>query len=143
MALTSAACPSVLFVLPPQPETVDPTTISEADVFNLHSRPAATKKIYLNFKGAILKNTAWNSGSDITVPPYSADTNTAAFSATELSNMYAIWRGVSEDYAFADVDVTTQVRAPGQQEQTSLQLAGVVGKGCLDRAARQPQQAPT
>lgn len=32
----------------------------------------------------------------------------AGFSAGELANILAIWRGVSEDYAPFDVDVTTE-----------------------------------
>jgi hypothetical protein len=40
--------------------------------------------------------------------PTPQDNNPAAFSAGELSSILAIWRGVSEDYAPFDIDVTTE-----------------------------------
>ena len=42
-------------------------------------------------------------------PPYDIDGNTAAFSTQELSQIVQIWRGVAEDYAPFNVDVTTEV----------------------------------
>jgi hypothetical protein len=63
----------------------------------------------LDFRGATLSGTAWNDASrpTIVVPPYSTDADTASFTTTELSNIVAIWRGVSEDYSMFNVDVTT------------------------------------
>lgn len=85
--------------------------ISEALV--LHSKPGASKVIYLDFDGHTTTGTIWNtnfaSGADIVTPPYSTDaTVTTAFSTTELQNIVSIWQRVAEDFAPFDVDVTTE-----------------------------------
>ena len=84
-----------------------------SETFFLHSKPGATKVIYLDFDGNTTSGTYWNSdftgGANIVTPPYSTDaTVTTIFSATELSNIQDIWQRVAEDYAPFDVDVTTQ-----------------------------------
>lgn len=79
--------------------------------FFLHSKPGASKVILLDFDGNTTSGTIWNTnftgGASIVTPPYSTDT-TAAFSATELNNIQAIWQRVAEDFAPFDVDVTTE-----------------------------------
>jgi hypothetical protein len=42
------------------------------------------------------------------LPLCAQDSNPAAFSPRELLDIFAIWRGVSEDFAAFDVDVTTE-----------------------------------
>ena len=84
-----------------------------SETFFLHSKPGASRVIYLDFDGHTTSGTYWNSefaaGANIVTPPYSTDsTVTTAFSATELANIQDIWRRVAEDYAPFDVDVTTQ-----------------------------------
>ncbi|WP_087141951.1 zinc-dependent metalloprotease family protein [Crenothrix polyspora] len=91
------------FVHAPQP-------ISAADAFALHSKPGATKVVYLDFNGHVISGTAWN---DATHPSYKAkpyDTDNAldTFSSTELSAIHEIWHRIAEDYAAFNVDVTTQ-----------------------------------
>ena len=77
--------------------------------FLLHSRPGSKRTIYLNFKGATLTGTAWNSaGTSIIAPPYDIDGVPGTFSSTELERIQYIWQRVSEDYAPFDVDVTTE-----------------------------------
>lgn len=80
--------------------------------FTLHSRPGATKVIYLDFNGHITSGTYWNSsfngGGDIVTPPYDIDGDTSSLSATEMERIQYIWQRVAEDYAPFDVDVTTQ-----------------------------------
>lgn len=88
-------------------------TPTAADAFTLHSRPGATKVIYLDFDGHVTSGTSWNSnftgGVNIVTPPYSNDsTVTTTFSTTELNNIVSIWQRVAEDFAPFDVDVTTQ-----------------------------------
>ena len=73
-----------------------------------HSRPSATRKIFLDFDGHVTSGAKWASGATITTPAYDADGNPASFSATEKAYMYAIWRAVAEDFAAFDVDVTTE-----------------------------------
>ena len=88
-----------------------PTT----QTFILHSRPGATRKIYLDFTGHTTTGTQWNnpppSGlgkTTFTTPPFSLDANTAAFSAAEHAAIQYVWRSIAEDFAQFDVDVTTE-----------------------------------
>lgn len=83
-----------------------------AQTFLLHSRPGASRVIYLDFDGHTTTGTSWNSnfngGASIVTPPYDIDGNPAAFSATEHERIQYIWQRVVEDYAAFDVDVTTE-----------------------------------
>ena len=103
--------------LPPQaptaPEATDPLspTLEPLDqTFKLHSRTGAKRTIYLNFVGATLTGTAWNSSSQptITALPFDLDGVPYTFSTTELQRIQYIWKRVAEDYAAFDVDVTTE-----------------------------------
>ncbi len=77
--------------------------------FLLHSRPSASRTIYLNFRGATLTNTAWNSnGNTIVAPPFDLDGVPGTFSTTELQRIQYIWQRVAEDFAPFDVNVTTE-----------------------------------
>jgi PKD repeat protein len=76
--------------------------------FRLHSKPGATRVIYLDFDGHTTSGTNWKAGATLVTPPYDTDGNTASFTATELANIQDIWRRVAEDYAGFDVNVTTQ-----------------------------------
>ena len=77
--------------------------------FALHSRPGAKRTIYLNFRGAVLSGTAWNSnGNTITALPFDTDGVPYAFSQAELERIQYIWQRVAEDYAPFDVNVTTE-----------------------------------
>lgn len=87
--------------------------LTAAETFSLHSKPGASKVIYLDFDGHTTTGTSWNSsftsGASITTPPYSDDSTISTnFSSTELANIHSIWQRVAEDYAPFDVDVTTQ-----------------------------------
>ncbi|MGL4206966.1 MAG: Ig-like domain-containing protein [Aeromonadaceae bacterium] len=100
----------------PQYSDVQPGTaqtlagITPENTFLLHSRPTASKVIYLDFNGHLISNTAWNQGraNPLTARPYSLDTDDSTFSSSELTSIAAIWRRIAEDYAPFDVDVTTQ-----------------------------------
>lgn len=91
-------------IIPNNPTVAD---IPDEYTFFLHSRPTATSKVYLNFKGATITTPYWNSGNTLVLDPYTIDTD-PAFSITEQDNIQAIWRSVSEDYAPFNVDVTTE-----------------------------------
>jgi PKD repeat protein len=87
--------------------------LTSTEIFALHSKPGASKVIYLDFDGHTTTGTSWNSaftaGANIVTPPYSNDTTVStAFSQAELDNIHSIWQRVAEDYAPFDVDVTTQ-----------------------------------
>ncbi|WIA29692.1 hypothetical protein OEZ86_012174 [Tetradesmus obliquus] len=80
-----------------------------AQAFNLSSRSASAKKIWLDFDGCILTGTSWNNDNYpvITIPPYDKDGINTTFNSEERSDIVAMWRAVAEDYAPFDVDVTT------------------------------------
>lgn len=94
------------------PPNVASTSIPDSQTFFLHSRPGATRVIYLDCDGHTTSGTSWNSsytgGADIITPPYDTDGVPTSFSTTELSNIREIWQRVSEDYTLFDVDVTTE-----------------------------------
>jgi len=103
--------------LPPQgttaPSATDPLSpmLEPLDqTFKLHSRTGAKRTIYLNFVGATLTGTAWNSGSQTTITalPFDLDGVPYSFSTTELERIQYIWKRVAEDYSAFDVDVTTE-----------------------------------
>jgi hypothetical protein len=79
------------------------------DSFLLHSRPTATRKVYLDFDGHQVSGTAWNDDSHpvIDVAAYTKD-GSAAFSDAELDVVQEVWARVAEDYAPFNVDVTTE-----------------------------------
>lgn len=82
-----------------------------SQTFILHSRPTATRKIYLDFTGHTTTGTSWNTAfakTTFTTPPFSLDANTAAFSAAEHAAIQYVWRSIAEDFAQFDVDVTTE-----------------------------------
>jgi len=88
--------------------------------FLLHSKPGANKTIVLNFKGAAVTGTVWNSTSSIiNAPAFDIDGNAAAFSTTELERIQYIWQRVAEDYAPFDVDVTTELVAQDKITRSS------------------------
>jgi PKD repeat protein len=78
--------------------------------FLLHSRAGAKRTIYLNFRGATLTGTAWNTSSQpsITALPFDLDGVPYSLSTAELERIQYIWQRVAEDYAPFDVDVTTE-----------------------------------
>ena len=77
--------------------------------FKLHSRPGANLTVYLDFVGATLTNTAWNSsGNTIKAAPFDIDGSPSTFSTDEQQRIQYIWQRVAEDYAPFDVDVTTE-----------------------------------
>lgn len=77
--------------------------------FALHSRPGAKRTVYLNFKGALLSNTAWNGATPtITALPFDIDGVPYSFSTAELERIQYIWQRVAEDFAPFAVNVTTE-----------------------------------
>ncbi|MBS0205923.1 MAG: hypothetical protein JSS49_23730 [Planctomycetes bacterium] len=80
------------------------------NVFTLHSRPGATKVIYLDFDGQTTTNTPWSRGTIVTTA-YDMDNNPSSFSTAEQTNIQEIWQRVAECYSPFDVDVTTEAPA--------------------------------
>jgi PKD repeat protein len=101
-ALQTITSPLTTNPLSPSLEPPDQT-------FKLHSRVGAKRTIYLNFVGATLTGTAWNSsGNTITALPFDFDGLPYSFSSAELDRIQYIWKRVAEDYSPFDVDVTTE-----------------------------------
>jgi hypothetical protein len=100
-----------------------------SETFSLHSRPAASRKVFLDFDGDTVQNTGWNGSEpgDIangTHIGYDVDGSPSTFSTAEHGFVQEVWRQVSESYAPFDVDVTTA--DPG--------VAGIVRSSSSDTA---------
>ena len=89
------------------PSTYQPFNANQ--VFTLSSNANANHTIYLDFNGHTTTGTYWNStyGSSIVTDAYDTDGNTTAFSTSELTNIWNIWRRVAEDFIPFNVNVTT------------------------------------
>lgn len=85
----------------------DESDLSKA--FALHSRPSATKKIYLEFKGCVTEGTdGWNTYyniSSITTQPYDTDGHSNSFSDEELRDITMVHRGTRPAEAFWQISV--------------------------------------
>ncbi len=89
--------------LNPPPNAIDQT-------FQLHSDPTASKKIYLDFNGQVIRNTPWNTNGfgNLINLPFDLDGDLTSFNPAELDMIQSIWERVSEDFRPFDVDVTTE-----------------------------------
>jgi hypothetical protein len=84
--------------------------------FLLHSRPTATKTIYLDFDGFRASGTFWNIGrgrDPIISPAWDPANNGAEFTNGELLEIQQVWQLVSADFSPFDVNVTTE--DPGEE----------------------------
>ena len=86
-----------------------------------HSRPGATKVIYLDFNGHTITGTSWNTQkgnvgdanyrpavTSYVAKPFDTDGDPASFSDSEQTVIVRVWERVTEDYSGFDVDVTTE-----------------------------------
>ena len=67
-----------------------PEAVPLSNAFLLHSRPTATKTIYLDFDGFTCVGTSWNTSNNITTivsPAYDPAGNGAAFTDAELTQI--------------------------------------------------------
>lgn len=87
-------------------------TLPAADpnvLFTLHSKPGASRIVFLDFDGHTISGTAWNSTySQLQAKAFDLDGNPDSFNATEAASIAEIWHRIAEDYAPYDIDVTTQ-----------------------------------
>ncbi len=82
-----------------------------SQTFRLHSKPLATRTIYLDFTGHTTTGTGWNDaamGASFYSPPYDVDGIPSSFSDAERTRIQQIWQRVAGDFAAFDVNVTTQ-----------------------------------
>jgi hypothetical protein len=70
--------------------------------FQLSSLSSASRKVYLDFEGGTVRNTAWNKAyPNINIPAFDMDGKPGEFSVAERNAIVAVWRSVSEDYRCA------------------------------------------
>lgn len=97
----------------------DPTEAAAAVPINQppvrHSRPGATKILFLDFGGGDIAGTAWNEATEdrpavalYRALPYNVEGEPTTFSDQEQKNIVEIWERISEYYSAFDVDVTTE-----------------------------------
>ncbi len=95
-----------------------------SQTFALHSRPGASRQIYLDFNGLDLLNSAWstmpkNPVKSGTYTGYDSDGKVGTFGATEHAWIQEVWREVAEIYAPFDVDVTTADGGAGARTKST------------------------
>ena len=87
------------------------TAYPTSQTFALHSRPGAKRTLLLDFDGATVSGTAWNSGTGAipngTWKGWDSDGAPGTFSLSEHAWIQEVWRQVAETYAPFDIDVTT------------------------------------
>lgn len=92
-----------------QTPTSAAVAIPAVDTFHLHSRPGASKKVFLDFDGHVISGTAWNSSvTTYNAVAFDTDSNPTNFSSDERSRIAEIWHRIAEDLAPFDIDVTTE-----------------------------------
>jgi hypothetical protein len=94
-----------------------------SQTFALHSNAASSHKIFLDFDGATVSNTWWNTASG-NMPArfytgFTLDGDPSRFSTAELTYIQQVWQIVAEKYAPFDVDVTTQDPGPDGYNRSS------------------------
>lgn len=121
----------------PQTQSIAPMApvAALADTFKLHSRPSATKKIYLDFDGHVTADTPWQSGATFKTTAFSFDADYATFSDAERQAIQEVWARVAEDFFPFEVDVTTEepplddLRKAGQGDDRWGMRVVIGGKG--------------
>jgi hypothetical protein len=91
-------------------ESVPTASYPASQTFVLHSLPTSTHKIFLDFDGASVSGTWWNSNKGMPSRFYTGftlDGDPSTFTSAEKAYIQQVWRIVSEKYAPFDVDVTT------------------------------------
>lgn len=94
-----------------QPQVSSTSGVTADNVFKLHSRPGASKTVFIDFDGAEISDTAWNNDSGVKAwkaRPYDMDNKPKSFNTQEIGAMADIWRRIAEDFAPFEVDVTTE-----------------------------------
>ena len=84
--------------------------IQPADTFQLHSKPGASKVLFLDFDGHTISGTAWNSGrpDPLYARAFDIDGSPSTFSSEELNRIQEVWHRTAEDFSPFDIDVTTE-----------------------------------
>jgi hypothetical protein len=119
-----AAGASFIATDPPPSTFTGPTfPVNATTAFQLHSRPGASRVIYLDFTGhTTLATSRWAAAytgrTSFYSPPFQFIGTSSPTSQVNLDAIRDVWYRVSEDYAAWDVDVTTEqppIDARGQR----------------------------
>jgi hypothetical protein len=81
-------------------------TVTAVTAFQLHSRPGASKTLYLDFKGHTTPAGYWDTNA-VTIPAFKMAGTATALDQVNLNAIRDIWLHVAEDFAAWDIDVTT------------------------------------
>ena len=104
--------------LPPRPAARATAPLSQT--FLLHSRPSASRTVYLDFDGYDLPSgSAWV-GDEFPAGHYdgwSIDGDHTAFSDAERAIVQQVWGRVAEDFAPFEVDQVVDRSRPGRRRQ--------------------------
>lgn len=87
------------------------TALPVVNVFTLHSKPGASKIVFLDFDGHTISGTQWNTTYGVSTyqaKAFDSDGNPGSFSAAEQNTIQEVWHRIAEDYAPFDIDVTTE-----------------------------------
>jgi len=81
--------------------------------FKLHSRPGASRTVFLDFDGHDASATVWDySGGPVgnapIARPFDLDGSPYTFNTAERQRIQYVWAHVAEDYIQYDIDVTTE-----------------------------------
>lgn len=98
-------------------------TLPAAQTFALHSLPGSAHTIFLDFDGADVSGTYWNTSS-LAMPSrfytgFTLDSDPTTFTPDELAYIQEVWQIVAEKYSPFDVDVTTQDPGPDGYNRSS------------------------
>jgi hypothetical protein len=102
--------------------TTTAAAYAPSQTFALHSLPGSTHTIFLDFDGATVSGTWWNSNG---MPAqfysgFTLDGDPATFTSAELAYIQQVWQIVAEKYAPFDVDVTTADPGPAGYNRDGL-----------------------
>ena len=102
-------------ILGSAPRSMSRMAISSAHPVTLHSRPSATRKLYLDFDGYTFPEVSawfgagvWTINAGTQFRGISLDEDQTTFSVEENTYIQQIWAGVAEDFSAFDLDVTTE-----------------------------------
>jgi len=89
----------------------DGVGVAYGQTFALHSNPASSLKLYLDFDGFTTSGTAWNDywrSASFYSPAFSKADASEAFTAAELTAVQQVWQRVAEMFSPFNIDVTTE-----------------------------------
>ncbi|MCX6889871.1 MAG: PKD domain-containing protein [Verrucomicrobia bacterium] len=104
--------------------TGTPPTVTATSAFQLHSRPGASRVLYLDFNGH--STLSWGTPA-IVSPAFQLSGTTSPTDQLNLNAIRDIWLHVAEDFAAWDIDVTTE-----QPPTTARGQRCVIGGSTMD-----------